>query len=41
MAIARSQFIRLQKTHAGIKDYLRWLLFAAVCLLRSLKGVFQ
>ena len=41
MAFARSQFIRLQKTHAGVKGWCRWLLFAAVCLLRSLKGVFQ
>ena len=41
MAIARSQYIRLQKTHAGFKARCRWLLFAAVCLLRSLKGVLQ
>ena len=41
LAIEHSQFIRLRKTHACPKAYCRWLLFAAVCLLRSVKGVFQ
>lgn len=40
LAIARSQFVRLRKEKAGVKAYCRWLLFAGICLLRSMKGVF-
>ena len=41
MALARSQWTQLRKKKCGVKACVRWLLFAAVCCLRSVKGVFQ
>lgn len=41
MALAKSQWIRLRKTKHGAKAYFRWVLFAGICFLRMLKGVFQ
>lgn len=41
MAFAKSRLIRLQKTHAGIKSYLKWCVYAGVCLLRTVKEVIK
>lgn len=41
MAIAKSQWVKLRKKKAGFAAYIRWLAFAGVCLLRTLKGVFS
>lgn len=37
MAFAKSRLIRLQKSRAGIKSYLKWCAYAGVCLLRTVK----
>ena len=38
LALAKSQFIRLRRTGAAPKAYLRWCAFAGLCVLRALKG---
>lgn len=40
-ALAQSRLIRLKKTGAGLKSYLKWCAYAGVCLLRAVKGVFS
>ena len=41
MAIAKSQWVKLRKKKAGFAAYLRWMAFAGLCMLRTLKGVFS
>ena len=41
MAFARSQFLQIRKQKRGFTAYCKWLLFASVCVLRTVKGVFR
>lgn len=41
MAFAKSRLVRLQKSRAGLKSYLKWCAYAGVCLLRTVKEVIK
>ena len=40
-AFAQSRLTYLKKSKAGLKSYLKWCVYAGLCLLRAVKGVFQ
>lgn len=40
-ALAQSRLTHLRKKKAGLKSYLKWCVYAGLCLLRAVKGVFQ
>lgn len=40
-ALAQSRLTHLRKKKSGWKAYLKWCVYAGVCLLRAVKGVFR
>ena len=40
-ALAQSRLTHLRKKNAGLKSYLKWCVYAGLCLLRAVKGVFR